>query len=389
MGVDTVIADNPYLTVRLVEGESPLPIVLDSRLRLPLNSNLLRNKVPPLIATTTLASREKQEKIEEFGAKIIRTTPDEKGWVDLHLLLGALANLGISNVMVEGGARVITSFLSQHLVDWVVITIAPTFLGGLHALENPLVPYNRECPDSSLPEFNNFGYEQVGKDIVFWSALSWASPVNRSALYFTAPGSVEVREEPVPPLKPDQVLVRTLFSAISPGTELLIYRQQISTEQPLDMNIRSLSGNFQFPLKYGYSTVGKVVATGSEIDSSWMGKKVFVFHPHESLFAAYPDELIEIPGKYTLIRCGLFARHGDCREFCYGRTAGFRGEGSSFRTGDSRTAHHLNIISISAEKSGYSGSLPVTPSNFPGIRSQNQPGPSRQRVSISNKVSFQ
>jgi GTP cyclohydrolase II len=176
VGVNTVIADNPFLTVRLVEGQSPLPIVLDSQLRLPLNSNLLKNKVPPLIATITSSSQEKQERIEESGAKIIRTLPDEKGWVDLNSLLGTLVKLGINNIMVEGGARVITSFLSLHLVDRIVITIAPTFLGGLHAVENPLIPCNRECANrSGLPEFKNFGYEQVGKDIVFWSALSWAN----------------------------------------------------------------------------------------------------------------------------------------------------------------------------------------------------------------------
>jgi GTP cyclohydrolase II len=174
VGINTVVSDDPYLTVRLVEGQNPLTIVLDSRLRLPLHSNLLKNKVPPLIATTASASKEQQEKIEEFGAKIIRILPDERGWVDLTLLLGTLADLGINNVMVEGGARVITSFLSQHLVDWIVITIAPTFLGGLHALENPLISFNREGHDTSgLPEFKNFGYERAGKDIVFWSALSW------------------------------------------------------------------------------------------------------------------------------------------------------------------------------------------------------------------------
>lgn len=176
VGINTVITDNPSLTVRLVEGQNPLPIVLDSHLRLPLDSNLLKNKISPLVATTISASRGKQERIEELGAKIIRLLPDGRGWVDLHSLLSKLSSFGIRNVMVEGGARVITSFLSQHLVDWVVITIAPTFVGGLHVLENPLIPCNRKSvPLSDLPEFNNCRYEQVGKDIVFWSALSWAN----------------------------------------------------------------------------------------------------------------------------------------------------------------------------------------------------------------------
>jgi 2-desacetyl-2-hydroxyethyl bacteriochlorophyllide A dehydrogenase len=125
--------------------------------------------------------------------------------------------------------------------------------------------------------------------------------MKRLSLYFTTPKNVEVREETLPPLKPGQVLVRSLFSAISPGTELLIYRQQISSQQPLDANIASLSGNFQFPLKYGYSTIGEVAAVNPDVDSLWLGKKIFAFHPHESLFTAYPDELIQIPGSIALL----------------------------------------------------------------------------------------
>jgi 2-desacetyl-2-hydroxyethyl bacteriochlorophyllide A dehydrogenase len=118
---------------------------------------------------------------------------------------------------------------------------------------------------------------------------------SRLALYFTGPKSVEVREETVPPIKPEKVLVRSDFSAISSGTELLIYRHLISLGQPLDINIPSLSADFHYPLKYGYSVAGTVIATGSQIDPSWLGKKVFVFHPHESLFPASLHELFEIP----------------------------------------------------------------------------------------------
>lgn len=124
-------------------------------------------------------------------------------------------------------------------------------------------------------------------------------PINRLSLYFTTPKSVELREEKIPALKPGQVLIRSLFSAISPGTELLVYRHQIATEQPLDANIQSLPGNFQYPLKYGYSVVGKVVSSGRGFDSAWTGKTVFIFHPHESFFPAGLDELIEIPEGIT------------------------------------------------------------------------------------------
>jgi 2-desacetyl-2-hydroxyethyl bacteriochlorophyllide A dehydrogenase len=120
-------------------------------------------------------------------------------------------------------------------------------------------------------------------------------PINRLSLYFTGPKSVEVREELVPEVKSDHVLIRSLFSAISPGTELLAYRRQIPIDQPLDANIKPLSGNVQYPFKYGYSIVGKVMSAGAEVDPSWIGKTIFTFHPHESFFIACLDELIEIP----------------------------------------------------------------------------------------------
>jgi 3,4-dihydroxy 2-butanone 4-phosphate synthase/GTP cyclohydrolase II len=176
VGINTVVADNPCLTVRLVEGQNPLPIVLDSRLRMPLDSNLLKNNLPPLIATTNSASREKQARIEEYGAKIMRFLPDERGWVDLHLLLNRMTDLGIDNIMVEGGARVITSFLSHHLVDRIVITIAPAFLGGLRAIEYPLATCRQGSSGLTvMPEFTDCRFEQVGKDIVFSAALSWSN----------------------------------------------------------------------------------------------------------------------------------------------------------------------------------------------------------------------
>ena len=176
VGIDTVIADNPYLTVRMVEGKTPLAIVLDSSLRLPLDSNVLTNPLPPLIVATSSASREKQEQLEELGAKVIRVPPDERGWVDLDLLMQELVNLGISNIMVEGGARVITSFLFSHLVDSIVITVAPKILGGLHAVESPLACCNSDKPGvNGSPQFEDLECELVGKDIVVWSGLKWAT----------------------------------------------------------------------------------------------------------------------------------------------------------------------------------------------------------------------
>ncbi len=117
----------------------------------------------------------------------------------------------------------------------------------------------------------------------------------RTSLYFTGTRAVSIREEELPRINADEVLVQALLSAISPGTESLIYRGEFPEGTPIDENIADLSGIFAYPLKYGYATVGQVVAVGSDTDAEWEGRVVMAFHPHESHFAAPPDTLIPVP----------------------------------------------------------------------------------------------
>jgi 2-desacetyl-2-hydroxyethyl bacteriochlorophyllide A dehydrogenase len=123
--------------------------------------------------------------------------------------------------------------------------------------------------------------------------------VKRLSLYFTAPYQVSVRHEPLPQLGRDQVVVQTLVSAISPGTELLIYRGQAPTDIPLDETIPDLAGDFGFPLKYGYAAVGRVIASGADVPPKWNDRLVFSFHPHEGHFLISPAELIPVPADIT------------------------------------------------------------------------------------------
>lgn len=92
-----------------------------------------------------------------------------------------------------------------------------------------------------------------------------------------------------------QLLVQTLVSAISSGTEMLVYRGQLPTDIQLDENIAALQGDSSYPLKYGYSLVGRVVEVGEGIDPSWINRIVFSFHPHESCFLAALEDLIPVP----------------------------------------------------------------------------------------------
>ena len=116
--------------------------------------------------------------------------------------------------------------------------------------------------------------------------------MTRDELYFTGDRSVEVRESAIPEPDNDEVLVRTERSGISSGTELLVYRGDVSQESTRDETIDALDGTFSYPLRYGYSAVGRVSEVGAAVDESWRGRRVFAFHPHASHFVAEPASLI-------------------------------------------------------------------------------------------------
>jgi 2-desacetyl-2-hydroxyethyl bacteriochlorophyllide A dehydrogenase len=119
--------------------------------------------------------------------------------------------------------------------------------------------------------------------------------MKRQTLYFTAPAQVCVVSENLPDALDGQLLVRSVLSAISPGTEMLIYHGLWPKELRVDESIPALGGEFGFPLKYGYAMVGQVVECGPGAGREWLGRRVFSFHPHESLFWAAPEELIVLP----------------------------------------------------------------------------------------------
>jgi 2-desacetyl-2-hydroxyethyl bacteriochlorophyllide A dehydrogenase len=111
-------------------------------------------------------------------------------------------------------------------------------------------------------------------------------------LFFISPKKVEIRETVLPPLKADEVLVETICSAISAGTEMLVYRGQF----PQLADTRdALSSGLNYPLAYGYACVGRIKETGKQVKRSQQGKLVFAFHPHASHFILRPSSLIPLP----------------------------------------------------------------------------------------------
>jgi len=111
---------------------------------------------------------------------------------------------------------------------------------------------------------------------------------------FVGERAVVVESRPVPPPGPGEVRVRTEVSAISPGTELLVYRGNAPESMAADTSIDALSGDLSFPLSYGYAAVGRVTALGDGVDESWRDRRVFAFHPHESHFLAAPEDLLPV-----------------------------------------------------------------------------------------------
>jgi 3,4-dihydroxy 2-butanone 4-phosphate synthase/GTP cyclohydrolase II len=165
VGIGTLLADDPRLSVRLAEGRDPQPVVLDSRLNLPLDARLLGGSRPPWIAALPGADPQKQAQLERRGARVLSLPPGEDGRISLPALLGYLAGQGIDSLMVEGGARVIASFLAQGLVDRLVLTVAPVIVGGLHAVDAEAalpVPLRLILP----------GYERLGDDLVVWGKIA-------------------------------------------------------------------------------------------------------------------------------------------------------------------------------------------------------------------------
>jgi 2-desacetyl-2-hydroxyethyl bacteriochlorophyllide A dehydrogenase len=118
--------------------------------------------------------------------------------------------------------------------------------------------------------------------------------ITRRSLYFTSPRRVEVREENLPDPAPDEVLVETICSAISPGTEMLVYRGEFP-DLPVDTHIESLSGTFSYPLCYGYANIGRVAELGKLVKNEWGNRIVLSFQPHTSHFLANINSLNPVP----------------------------------------------------------------------------------------------
>jgi GTP cyclohydrolase II len=128
VGVGTIVADDPLLTVRLVDGVSPRRVVVDSTLNVSVDAAVFGEDAVTTIVTTALADARKRDVLQRRGIEVIDVGASEDG-VDLVETVAKLRRSGVESLLVEGGARVITSLLRKGLVDRLVVAVAPILLG--------------------------------------------------------------------------------------------------------------------------------------------------------------------------------------------------------------------------------------------------------------------
>jgi GTP cyclohydrolase II len=171
VGIGTVLADDPQLTVREIDGPNPRPIIVDAFLRTPPHARVLQAGTRPLIAAGERFDETAASALLAAGAEIHRFPTCAEGLICMSELVSMLGALGVRRVMVEGGTRLITSFLNARLADRVVITICPCLVGGQRATE-------AIAPNSSgdFPRLVNSHSTMAGEDIVVWGQLDYGAP---------------------------------------------------------------------------------------------------------------------------------------------------------------------------------------------------------------------
>lgn len=166
VGIGTVLADNPQLTVRECEGVSPQAIVLDSAVRIPENARLCQRQGQKCWVVTSVD----QPEISRQDIELIRVASSAENELDLEQVLAILWQKGVRSVMVEGGAKVINAFIKAGLADAIVLTVAPRLVGGYKAIDNLGLSHKAE-----LPRIRPIHTQSLGDDLIMWGELHYGS----------------------------------------------------------------------------------------------------------------------------------------------------------------------------------------------------------------------
>jgi len=131
--------------------------------------------------------------------------------------------------------------------------------------------------------------------------------MQRTSVIFKSPYEIDLIQSPLPVPGDEEVLVKARISALSPGTEMLIFRGRFPSSQPVDATIPALARPFCYPLAYGYASVGQVVEIGRLAKKELLGRTVFCFHPHESHYVVRQDQLILLPDDVDSVDAAFLA----------------------------------------------------------------------------------
>lgn len=130
VGIGTILADDPHLTVRYASGPNPIRIILDPAGRIPVSSNIISTcgSVPTIVVVTGRANARAQDMLAKSGAKILTVDGDR---IHIGTLLSRLYSMGVSRLLVEGGGQTIWEFIAEGVFDEISLTISPHVAGGM------------------------------------------------------------------------------------------------------------------------------------------------------------------------------------------------------------------------------------------------------------------
>ena len=172
VGVETVLKDDPQLTVRVSGGKRSAPgvrqparLVFDSRLRISFGARVLRGieQAPTIVATTKLASPRKVERLRKMGVQVL-VLPRKRTRVSLDKCLQALGSMGLTSLLIEGGGELNASFLRDGLVNRVHLYVAPTLLGGQET-KGLLAGRSPRRLAETVP-VSNLQFQSLGEDVL-------------------------------------------------------------------------------------------------------------------------------------------------------------------------------------------------------------------------------
>jgi diaminohydroxyphosphoribosylaminopyrimidine deaminase/5-amino-6-(5-phosphoribosylamino)uracil reductase len=183
VGVNTVLADDPRLTVRDVPGRSPVRVVVDSKLRIPLTSQVVQTaaQIPTCVVTTIAEPKAQVDALVAAGVRIIRVPPTAEGRCDASLMLRELAAREVVSVMCEGGSELGGSLLASALPDELHVFVAPLLLGprGRAGAVDWAGPEN----PSDAPRIDPPRWELCGGDAYVWGPIRYPKKPSRTTQF--------------------------------------------------------------------------------------------------------------------------------------------------------------------------------------------------------------